>query len=108
GAAFAAIEVNSNAATTITNSVGGVIAPTSGSSAKLAILATSTGNGAFTINNDGTLTGRVSLTDNPDVLNNTGIWNVTGTSNFFAGGDIIDNMPTGVINAGTTAASITN
>ena len=58
-----------------------------------------------TINNNatGTLNGTVDLSDLADTVNNAGIWNASGNSNFYAGADLVNNMAGGTINLDTGA-----
>ena len=56
--------------------------------------------GAARLNNSGTLNGRIALTDNADVVNNSGIFNATGVSLYGAGDDQFDNSGTYLANAG--------
>ena len=93
-------------ATSIDNT--GTIAATNGAADAYAVAAGALTDGAVSITNSGTLTGRVKLTDNVtagvyDSFTNSGTWNTSGTSNFYIGADVITNTSTGRINTyGTT------
>jgi outer membrane autotransporter protein len=100
--------------TTITNAVGSLISSTNATAnnrpADLAIYSPVT-TGAFTINNNGTLTGRIGLTDGADIVTNTGTWNLRDNGGsvaaaFGLGQDTINNN-SGIINAGNALATAT-
>ncbi|MDP1708379.1 MAG: autotransporter outer membrane beta-barrel domain-containing protein [Gammaproteobacteria bacterium] len=80
--------------TTINNQYGGVIRSNDDLASDVAIRVDGgEGDGAATINNYGTITGRVYLTDNNDVFNNYSYdsWYVEGDNDFGDGYDVLNN-----------------
>jgi hypothetical protein len=68
--------------------------------------------GAANVTNSGTLNGRIALSDNADVVNNSGLFNATAVSLYGAGDDQFSNSGTYLANAdadfGTGTDSFTN
>jgi hypothetical protein len=98
----AVISVSGTPSRTITNQSGGVIEAygSTFNPAALAIVSRSpASDGGITINNAGTITGRVILSDNSEAFTNSGTWNTSGTSQFNIGADTLTNTSTGRINA---------
>jgi hypothetical protein len=77
-----------------------------------AVYALVANGGAVKFNNSGTLGGRIALSDNADVVNNSGIFNATGVSLYRAGDDQFNNSGTYLAYAdsdfGTGVDSFTN
>ncbi|WP_332654878.1 autotransporter domain-containing protein [Brevundimonas sp.] len=94
GAAFG-LDLSSGTGTTLTNR--GVLGSADG-------VALNVDGGAATINNFGTLEGRIDLTAVADTLTNAGTFRVRGTSDFGAGVDTLDN--TGVVSLGDSATPL--
>lgn len=64
--------------------------------------------GAATVNNSGTINGRILLTANGDTVNNTGTFNANSNSDFGAGADVFNNSATlRVLGLATTAGTVT-
>jgi outer membrane autotransporter protein len=60
--------------------------------------------GAATVTNSGTINGRISLTDNDDVVTNSGSFNATSNSDFGAGNDVFNNS--GAVTVGKTGKPV--
>jgi outer membrane autotransporter protein len=115
--AGAGIDVNASTATTITISGGGSV----GSMSDYAI--ETVGAGATTINNSGTITGRITLTGNDDVINNLSSNSINlrrftdtnadgvrdteavGVVIFGAGNDTFNNAATGTVRVSTVTGA---
>ena len=70
--------------------------------------ALSISGGSATINNSGTISGRILTTANADIVNNSGLFNPTGTSDFGAGVDVFNNSGIlRVLGTSTTAGTVT-
>jgi outer membrane autotransporter protein len=64
--------------------------------------------GAATVNNSGTINGRMLLTANGDTVNNSGTFNANSNSDFGAGADVFNNSGTlRVLGQATTAGTVT-
>lgn len=61
-------------------------------------------SGATDITNNGSLTGRVELSDLDDLVTNVGLWDVAGTGTFGLGVDQLRNQAGGVVRAARLAA----
>ena len=72
----------------------GTIRNLSAAAGDLAITISSELNEGATINNAGTIIGRVDSGTSADVFNNTGTWQSSGTSSFGAGDDVLNNSGT--------------
>ncbi|MEO6216878.1 MAG: autotransporter domain-containing protein [Sphingomonas sp.] len=64
-----------------------------------AVYAVVANGGAALVNNSGMLNGRIALSDNADIVNNTGVFNATGVSLYRAGNDQFNNSGTYLANA---------
>lgn len=94
GAAFG-LDLSSGTGATVTNR--GALSSADG-------VALNVDGGAATINNFGTLEGRIDLTAVADTLTNAGTFRVRGTSDFGAGVDTLDN--TGVVSLADSATPV--
>ncbi|MDQ0390701.1 autotransporter domain-containing protein [Labrys monachus] len=98
----AVISITSSGSSTITVGAGALVSSWhytgEGDSAGLATaagdIAIATSGGATTIDNDGTIIGRVSLTDSNDTFNNnsSNTWITVGDNQFGAGNDTVNNV----------------
>jgi hypothetical protein len=60
------------------------------------------------VNAGGSIVGRIDLTDNADTVNNRGLVNVVGTSNFGGGVDVFNNLAGGTVRSTSGAAVLAN
>jgi hypothetical protein len=60
------------------------------------------------VNAGGSIIGRIDLTDNNDVVNNAGLFEVIGTSDFGAGFDVFNNLPTGIVSSTNGSGVLAN
>jgi hypothetical protein len=60
------------------------------------------------VNAGGSIVGRIDLTDNADTLNNGGLVNVIGTSDFGGGVDVVNNLAGGTVQSTNGAGVLAN
>lgn len=95
------VGVLSQGAGTTTINLAGVVGSRTGSAA-----IQTTGHTLGVINNtSGVINGFLDLNDTTDTVNNAGVWNATGASNFHTGTSVVNN--TGAVNVAPAAATAT-
>ena len=60
------------------------------------------------VNAGGSIIGRIDLTDNADVLNNAGLFQVIGTSDFRGGNDVFNNLAGGTLRFTDSVGTLAN